>query len=76
MDPRAAKFVGVKNMMNFRRGYAGVMKAYFVVALPGPTPIDYRALPYQRVQRPIYPLDDLPDPPRMSVTRSRGSTTL
>ena len=61
LDPRAAKFVGVKNMMNFRRGYGGIMKAFFVLRFAGPTPTDYRKLPYKRVRRPIYPLDDLED---------------
>ncbi len=71
LDPRAAKFVGVKNMMNFRRGYADIMKAFFVCALPGPTPIDYRTLPYQRVRRPIYPLDELPGEARITFAQSR-----
>ena len=39
LDPRRAKFVGVKNMMNFRFGYRDIMKAYFVLDLPGPIPL-------------------------------------
>ena len=70
LDPRAAKFVGVKNMMNFRRGYGDIMKGFFVLALPGPTPADYRMLPYKQVRRPIYPLDDFSGLPPLSVTRS------
>jgi microcystin degradation protein MlrC len=63
LDPTAAKFVGVKNMMNFRFGYGDVMRGFFVLDLPGPTPPDMRQLPFQRIRRPVFPLDyDLQDP--------------
>jgi microcystin degradation protein MlrC len=63
LTPAAAKFVGVKNMMNFRFGYADVMKGFFVLDLPGPTPPDMRLLPFRRVTRPVFPLDrELSDP--------------
>ena len=58
LSARDAKFVGVKNMMNFRRGYGDIMKGFVVVDLPGPTPVDYRRLPFKRVRRPVYPLDN------------------
>jgi microcystin degradation protein MlrC len=72
LDPAAAKFVGVKNMMNFRFGYEGVMKGFFVLDLPGPTPPDMRLLRFERVTRPLYPLDvELAAPGiRMAVSRS------
>jgi microcystin degradation protein MlrC len=66
MDPRKAKFVGVKNMMNFRTGYRDIMKGFFVLDCPGPTPTDMRALPFRRVKRPIFPLDDTVIPPHLS----------
>jgi microcystin degradation protein MlrC len=62
LDPQQAKFVGVKNMMNFRNGYKDIMKGFFVLDLPGPTPPDMRSLPFKRVSRPLYPFDDLTDP--------------
>jgi len=62
LEPRAAKFVGVKNMMNFRFGYRDVMKAFFVLDLPGPTPTDMRLLPFKRIARPVFPLDREFDP--------------
>jgi len=71
LDPRQAKFVGVKNMMNYRRAYGAVMKAAFVLDLPGPTPADLRGLPFRRVTRPIFPLDDLAEPD-LRVTHSRA----
>jgi microcystin degradation protein MlrC len=33
MNPEKAKFVGVKNMMNFRFGYRDIMKGFFVLDL-------------------------------------------
>jgi len=69
LDPTAAKFVGVKNMMNFRFGYGDVMKGFFVLDLPGPTPPDMRSLPFERIARPVFPLDrDLAEP-HIELTR-------
>ena len=55
--PGFAKFVVVKNMMNFRFGYRDVMKAYYVLDIPGPTTQDMRTLPFERITRPVFPLD-------------------
>jgi microcystin degradation protein MlrC len=68
LDPRQAKFVGVKNMMNFRYGYGDYMKGCCVLDLPGPTPPDMSMLPFRRLTEPVYPLEDLPAEPRMQVT--------
>jgi microcystin degradation protein MlrC len=62
LEPREAKFVGVKNMMNFRMGYRDVMKGFFVLDLPGPTPPSMKSLPFKRASRPLYPFDDISDP--------------
>lgn len=59
LDPRRFKFVGVKNMMNYRVGYGDFMKRGCVLDCPGPTPMDLRALPFRRVHRPIFPLDNI-----------------
>lgn len=52
-----AKFVGVKNMMNFRRAYGRVAKAVFVLDLPGPTAPDMRMLEFCRARKPWFPRD-------------------
>ncbi|MCC6579799.1 MAG: MlrC C-terminal domain-containing protein, partial [Phycisphaeraceae bacterium] len=52
-----AKFVVVKNPMNYRIAYADVAKAAIILDTPGPTPATTRHLPYQRVNRPSFPLD-------------------
>ena len=57
LDPREARWVQAKNMMNFRRTYGDVMRAAFVLDAPGPTPPDMRSLEFHRARRPWYPLD-------------------
>ncbi|OPZ05594.1 MAG: hypothetical protein BWZ08_02450 [candidate division BRC1 bacterium ADurb.BinA292] len=58
LDPRQAKFIGVKNMMNFRFGYRDVMRGYFLLDIPGPTPCDMRMLKFKRIPAAIYPFDE------------------
>jgi microcystin degradation protein MlrC len=75
LDPAQAKFIGVKNMMNFRFGYGDVMKGFFVLDLPGPTPPDLRSLPFARITRPVFPLDRELEQPVIAVatsTRAEG----
>ncbi len=61
MDVRYAKFIGVKNPMNYNFAYKGIAKASYVVDTPGPTPATMSRLPYKRMQRPFFPLDtDIP----------------
>lgn len=62
MDVRRAKFIGVKNPMNYRYAYRDLMKAEFIVDTPGPTPAHVRNLNFERMQRPFFPLDEeIPD---------------
>jgi microcystin degradation protein MlrC len=57
MNPRGAKFIVVKNPMNFRLGYAGVYKKHYILDTPGPTPATLHRVRYKKLQRPYYPLD-------------------
>ena len=53
-----AKFVGVKNMMNFRNGYRKIRQSATSSSIcPGRRLPDMRMLPFRRVPRPVYPLD-------------------
>jgi microcystin degradation protein MlrC len=62
MDTHGAKFIVVKNPMNFRLGYAEVCKKFYVLNTPGPTPATLHQVTYRKLQRPYYPLDkDIPD---------------
>jgi microcystin degradation protein MlrC len=58
MDARQAKFIGVKNPMNYRYAYSDVAKASYIVDTPGPTPADIRHLPFKCRKRPFFPLDE------------------
>ncbi|HYM51130.1 MAG TPA: M81 family metallopeptidase [Candidatus Limnocylindrales bacterium] len=71
MRPETAKFVGAKNMMNFRNAYGAMMKGFFVLDLPGPTPPDMRSLPFTRAKRPWFPLDEAMENPELEITTSR-----
>jgi microcystin degradation protein MlrC len=62
LDARSAKFVGVKNPMNYRFAYRDVAKAAFVVDTPGPTPAHVLHLGYRYITRPVFPFDDAETP--------------
>jgi len=55
IDTTDAKFVVVKNPMNYHMVWPSA-KA-FVLDTPGPTPATIRHLPFKRLQRPFFPLD-------------------
>jgi microcystin degradation protein MlrC len=61
LDARQAKFVVVKNPMNYRLGYAGLYRDAVLLDTPGPTPAVLHHVAYQRLARPYYPADrDIP----------------
>ncbi len=57
VDPWACTFVVVKNPMNYQTAYAGAA-AMYVLDTPGPTTCNLAGLPWRRITRPCYPLDD------------------
>ena len=58
LDPAAAKFVVVKNPMNYHNAYDAIASAVYVLDTPGPTPPTLRHCPFERVERPFYPADE------------------
>ena len=58
LDPAHAKFVVVKNPMNYRIAYGSIAAAVFILDTPGPTPPTLRHCPFERVDRPYYPADE------------------
>lgn len=77
MRPEAAKFVGAKNMMNFRYAYGAIMKGQFVLDLPGPTAPDMRSLPFVRAHRPWFPMDhDGRDPEFIAAVSTRTALSI
>ncbi|HVW39000.1 MAG TPA: MlrC C-terminal domain-containing protein, partial [Pirellulales bacterium] len=57
LDARQAKFVVVKNPMNYRLGYEGISRAAYILDTPGPTPAVVDRLAYRKLQRPYFPAD-------------------
>ncbi len=57
VDASAPKFAVVKNPMNYHMVYPDA-PAVIVIDSPGPTPASVRSLPFERMQRPFFPLDD------------------
>jgi microcystin degradation protein MlrC len=57
LDPSTAKFIVVKNPMNYRLAYGEIAKAAFILDTPGATPVTCRHLPYKYLKRPYFPLD-------------------
>lgn len=52
-----AKFVVVKNPMNYRLGFEGTYPAAYILDTPGPTPAVVDHLEYQKLFRPYFPID-------------------
>ncbi len=73
MHADSAKFVGAKNMMNFRNAYGAIMKGQFVLDLPGPTAPDMRSLPFTRARRPWFPLDEFGREPDFAIAVSTAA---
>ena len=57
LQPAAAKFLVVKNPMNFRLAYEQIAKATLVLDTPGPTPITMKNVSYSHMARPYFPAD-------------------
>ena len=61
VDARRCRFVVVKNPMNFQSAY-DFAAATFFLNTPGPTTPELAGVPWERIRRPFYPLDDAPEP--------------
>jgi microcystin degradation protein MlrC len=57
--PREAKVVQVKSPGGFRPIYEPFARAIIDLDAPGPTDSNLARLPYRRVTRPLFPLDDI-----------------
>jgi len=57
LDARMAKFVVVKNPMNYSMAYGEIAKGEFILNTHGPTPATLRGIRFQNVRRPYYPAD-------------------
>jgi microcystin degradation protein MlrC len=58
IDPRAKKIVVVKSTNHFMAAYGPIAKRVIYIDSDGPLSRDYRKIPYTKVARPIWPLDE------------------
>ncbi len=59
LDPAVAALCFVKSPSHFRASFGPLAARILLADTPGPTRADVRALPYARVTRPLWPLDDI-----------------
>jgi microcystin degradation protein MlrC len=59
LDPREAALVFVKSPAHFRVAYAPLAARILVADTPGPTCANMRNIPFRRVTRPLFPIDDI-----------------
>ena len=69
VDTDEAKFVVAKNPMNYGMTFPKAAATY-VLDTPGPTPATLRHVPFTKLQRPYFPLDE--DIPNLQPTIIRG----
>jgi microcystin degradation protein MlrC len=60
VEPSSLSIIGVKAAVAHRRAYDAIAAASYWVRTPGPCASDLSMLPYRRVRRPIFPLDEPP----------------
>ena len=57
IDPRQKKTVALKSMQHFRAAFEPIASKVIVCDCGALAPPDRRSLPFQKVRRPLYPLD-------------------
>jgi microcystin degradation protein MlrC len=62
IDPRAKKLLVVKSTNHFMGAFGPIAQQVLYLESDGPLSRDYRTIRYQRVQRPIWPLDETTTP--------------
>ena len=59
IQPESLSAIGVKAAVAHRRAYDPIVAASYTVDTPGPCSENLQRLPYCRIRRPIYPLDEV-----------------
>jgi len=59
IEPKDRLLIGLKSAVHFRAGYQDLAERIFEVDTPGITTPDLRKYSYNRLRRPIYPLDEM-----------------
>ncbi|MEW6755084.1 MAG: M81 family metallopeptidase [Candidatus Latescibacterota bacterium] len=58
LDPRQAKVLIAKSVVDFREGYRDVARLFLLGEAPGLAPSDLTRLSWEHAPRPLFPLDD------------------
>ncbi len=59
INPEDFFVINIKAAVAHRQAYDPIAKASYFVNTPGPCANDVRVLPFRRLKRPVYPLDEL-----------------
>ncbi len=59
LEPAEARIVVVKSPAGFRANFAGIARTIIIVDGPGSTTARLASIPFTRLRRPFYPLDDV-----------------
>lgn len=59
IEPEECKIIALKSAVHFRGAFMPIASRILEVDTPGLTSLDYTRFPYQRLTRPIWPMDDL-----------------
>jgi len=59
VNPEELFVISVKAAVEHRAAYNPIARTSYTVDLPGPCAEDLRRLPFERVSRPVYPLDEM-----------------
>jgi len=57
LEPAAVGILVVKSAVHFRAGFENIAKAIIIADGPGLTACDLTRFPYQRIRRPMFPID-------------------
>lgn len=59
IEPTERKIIALKSAVHFRGAFMPIAARILEVDTPGLTSLDYSRFPYERLPRPIWPLDDI-----------------
>lgn len=59
INPEDFFAINVKAAVAHRQAYDPIATASYTLNTPGPCATDLRLLPYRRLNRPVYPLDEV-----------------
>ncbi len=59
IEPTECKIIALKSAVHFRGAFMPIASRILEVDTPGLTSLDYTRFPYQRLTRPIWPMDEI-----------------